>query len=160
MNLHPPLELFYQAFHNRDASSMNALYDAEAVFRDPVFGQLNSDEAKAMWRMLLGNAGEDFQVEFKILRESENEGVVHWEARYILQSTGRKVHNRVRSHFQLHDGKILSQRDSFSFWRWSRQAFGPLGLFLGFTPVLQSKVRKEVRKRLELFIKKESLRNK
>jgi hypothetical protein len=41
--------------------------------------------------------------------------------------------------FRFDGGLIAEHRDSFSFYTWARQALGPLGLALGWTPILRGK---------------------
>ncbi|MEP7356378.1 MAG: nuclear transport factor 2 family protein, partial [Anaerolineales bacterium] len=67
-------------------------------------------------------------------------------------STGRKVLNIIDAEFQFQAGRIVAHRDRFSFWRWSRQALGPTGLLLGWTPLVHNKVRAIARARLDKFI--------
>ena len=47
----------------------------------------------------------------------------------------------MRAAFRFRDGLIADHVDAFDFWRWARQALGPSGLLLGWTPMLRSKVR-------------------
>ena len=42
--------------------------------------------------------------------------------------------------------------DTFPFWTWSRQAFGTLGLLLGWTPILKAAVRRKGRADLAKFM--------
>ncbi len=137
----PVLDAFYQAFARRDAQAMGALYHPQARFGDPVFPALDAAQVRAMWRMLLQRGG-DLDLRFRVLHEDERSGQVLWEARYTFTSTGRRVHNRIRSSFTFRDGLILTQHDRFPFWRWSRQALGPAGLLLGWTPLLRDRVRR------------------
>ena len=75
-----------------------------------------------------------------------------WVARYTFGQTGRPVVNDVRSLFQFDEaGLIADQHDDFDFWRWSRQALGPVGLLVGWTPVLQHSVRDKARAGLAAF---------
>lgn len=134
------LHAFYTAFAQRDAAVMGALYHPEARFSDPVFPDLDALHVRAMWRMLV-EQGHDLCISFKVLHEDERKGHVRWEAFYTFSRTGRKVHNSIDSRFTFRDGLILTQRDSFSFWRWSRQALGWKGSLLGWTPVVRDKVR-------------------
>ncbi len=131
---------FYSALRSRDPVAMGSCYHPEARFQDPVFPDLDAEEVRAMWTMLL-KGGTDLKFDFDVLEEHEGGGRVRWDAYYTFSSTGRKVHNRALSQFQFKDGKILWQTDSFSFWRWSRQALGPLGWLLGWTPLLRDRVR-------------------
>ena len=58
------------------------------------------------------------------------------------------MRNDVRAAFRFRDGLIAEHDDRFSFWAWSRQALGPPGLLLGWTPLLRSKVGAQARKGL------------
>jgi hypothetical protein len=61
----------------------------------------------------------------------------------------------VRSTFRFADGAIAEQVDSFGFHRWARQALGPPGLLLGWTPMLRSTVRRRAREALDEFMAEE-----
>ena len=50
------------------------------------------------------------------------------------------------------EGLIATQRDRFDFWAWSRQALGPPGLLLGWTPMLKTKVRAGAAKNLAAYM--------
>ena len=78
-------------------------------------------------------------------------GVAHWDARYSFSATGRKVLNRIDASFRFRDGLIVHHVDRFSFYRWSRQALGPVGLLLGWTPLVRNKVRAQAAKGLAEF---------
>jgi uncharacterized protein len=151
---HPNDELiqrFYAAFAKHDGDAMAACYTPDAHFSDPVFTDLRGAEPGAMWRMLTGRA-EDLEVEL-VEHEAEDErGSAHWLADYTFSSTGRKVHNDVRAEFRFQDGLIAEHRDSFSFYAWSRQALGPAGLALGWTPLIHGKVKRQARAGLEEFL--------
>ncbi len=100
-----------------------------------------------MWRMLLGG-GTAVQVRFEVLEEDGTVGVVRWEAEYRFGAGGRLVRNRVYSVFELREGLIYRQRDSFVFWRWAAQALGWKGLLLGWLPLVRNKVRATAAARL------------
>jgi hypothetical protein len=63
------------------------------------------------------------------------------------------VHNDVKARFRFAEGLIAEHDDSFSFHAWSRQALGPAGLLLGWTPLVQGKVRKQARAGLDEFMR-------
>lgn len=139
---------FYEAFDRGDGDSMAAMYHPDGRFRDPAFGELSGADAGRMWRMLTSRGG-DLSV---ALEDVGAEGSsAHWIARYTFTQTGRKVVNDVRARFEWRDGLITVHEDSFSFWTWSRQALGPMGLLLGWTPIVQGKVRKEALSQLAAF---------
>lgn len=104
-----------------------------------------------MWHMLC-EGGKDLAVTFSDVEADEATGRAHWEARYTFSTTGRKVHNIIDAWFRFKDGLIIEHRDHFDFWRWSRMALGPTGLLLGWTPLVQNRVRRTARGRLEKFI--------
>ena len=144
---------FYAAFDQRDGDRMAAFYAPDAHFSDPVFTDLNGDEPGAMWRMLTGRA-DDLRVELLDHGADGDTGSARWRARYTFTQTGRPVVNDVRATFRFRDGLIAEHRDEFGFHRWSRQALGPTGLLLGWTPVLRSATRKRARAGLDEFMAK------
>jgi ketosteroid isomerase-like protein len=150
---HPNEELldrFYGAFTNLDAETMAACYAPTVSFSDPVFPDLRGDEAGDMWRMLTARA-RDFRVELPERSADDTTGTAHWIAHYTFAQTGRPVVNDVHATFRFQDGLIVEHRDSFDFHRWARQALGPVGLLLGWTPFLRAKVQAQARAGLESF---------
>ncbi|MCQ4163647.1 nuclear transport factor 2 family protein [Tahibacter harae] len=143
------IETFYQAFQRRDGAAMAACYAPDANFRDPVF-ELRGADVGRMWRMLC-ERGKDLRVEYNAVQANGDRGSANWQAWYSFSKTGRPVHNLIHAEFEFRDGRIARHVDSFDFWRWSRQALGPAGLLLGWTPLLRNKVRAEARRGLEKF---------
>jgi len=143
---------FYDAFARLDADGMVACYADDVVFTDPVFPRLRGDEAKAMWRMLCGRARE-LVVTCSDVRADDSHGEAQWEATYLFTQTGRKVHNVVRARFELHEGRIVRHVDDFDLWRWTRMALGPTGLLLGWSPLVQNKVRGQAAASLDKFVR-------
>lgn len=151
---HPNEELldrFYSAFADRDAEAMGACYADDVRFTDPVFEGLEGDAARGMWRMLC-ERGADLRVEHSGVRADDETGEAHWEAWYTFSATGRKVHNVIDARFRFRDGAIVEHVDTFDFHRWSRQALGMPGLLLGWSSLLQNKVRGTAGEQLEKFL--------
>lgn len=144
------IETFYAAFQQRDYAAMNACYHQDVHFSDPVFVDLHGNQARAMWHMLC-ERGQDLQVTFNQVQANGMAGSAYWEATYTF-STGRKVHNIIDAAFTFQDGLIIGHRDSFDLWRWTRMALGPVGLFLGWAPLVQNKVRATAVHGLNQFI--------
>ena len=144
------IDRFYGAFAQRDGAAMAACYAPDATFTDPVFGTLDGEAAGAMWRMLTGRA-EDLRIEVSERSAEGDRGSARWIASYTFSQTGRPVVNDVRAEFRFAGGLIAEHTDRFSFWRWSRQALGPPGLALGWTPLLRAKVAGQARKGLADF---------
>jgi ketosteroid isomerase-like protein len=148
---HPNAELlqrFYSAFDARDGATMAACYTPDAHFRDPVFEDLHGPDPGRMWIMLTGRA-RDLRVELVEHEADDERGTARWLADYTFATTGRKVHNDVRATFAFRDNLIADHRDEFSFHGWARQALGPVGLLLGWTPPLQARVRAQARAGLD-----------
>lgn len=148
------IERFYAAFAERDGAAMAACYAPQVRFSDPVFTDLRGPEAGAMWRMLTGQA-RDLRVELLEHEADGERGSARWRAHYTFTQTGRAVVNDVRASFRFGDGLIVEHRDEFDFHRWSRQALGPAGLVLGWTPLLRSTVRRRARASLDEFLERE-----
>ena len=145
------IELFYGAFGELDGERMAACYAPVASFSDPVFGALDAREAGGMWRMLAGQAV-DLRIEL-LDHDAEGErGSAHWRAHYTFSQTGRPVINDIHASFRFADGLIVEHVDDFDFYRWARQALGPRGLLLGWTPLVRSAVRRRARASLEQFL--------
>jgi ketosteroid isomerase-like protein len=144
------VDRFYAAFAERDGETMAACYAPSATFTDPVFGTLDARDAGDMWRMLTGRAP-DLRVEVPSRSVDGDRGSARWIARYTFSASGRSVVNDVQASFAFADGLIAEHIDRFSFWHWSRQALGPAGLALGWTPVLRAKVRGQALGSLRAF---------
>ncbi len=59
--------------------------------------------------------------------------------------------NRIAAMFAFRDGRIARHYDRFSFWRWSAQALGPLGRFLGWFAPVKWMVRRKAARGLDRF---------
>lgn len=144
------IERFYEAFDRCDGDTMAACYQPDATFRDPVFGTLTGEEAGRMWQMLTGRA-RDLKVELVEHDADETSGSARWRAHYEFAATGRPVINDVRATFRFRDGLIAEHVDGFSFYGWARQALGPTGLAIGWSPPGRGIVRRRARAELQKF---------
>jgi ketosteroid isomerase-like protein len=144
------LHRFYEALQRRDADGMARCYAADARFSDPVFPDLKGAQVGRMWRMLLAG-GRELSLTYGAIHADDQAGSARAEAHYAFSKTGRKVHNILAATFRFRDGLIVEHNDSFSFWRWSRQALGPTGLLLGWTPLVKKTVRRQAAERLAAF---------
>lgn len=144
---------FYESFAKRDAAGMTAAYADDVRFSDPVFPSLAGDRAKGMWEMLCAR-GKDLEITFRDVKASNGEGSAHWEATYTFGPTGRKVHNVVEATFTFKDGKIATHVDRFDLWRWSGMALGAPGKLLGWSGLVQGKIRKMAAQGLDEWMAK------
>jgi hypothetical protein len=68
------------------------------------------------------------------------------------------VHNRIDAEFEFRDGLIIRHRDRFAFWHWATQALGLTGRLLGWTTLVQDRVRAQAAQGLDAFIEHTTLR--
>jgi len=132
---------------------MGACYHPGVIFFDPVFGQLQGEAVTAMWHMLCARA-RDLEITFTNVQADDATGRARWEARYCFSKTGRPVHNLIQAAFLFREGRIIRHTDTFNFWHWARMALGPVGVLLGWTPILQHAIRKEALRNLQEFMQK------
>ncbi len=152
------IQEFYSAFAQLDSERMAACYAHEASFEDEVFWLKGKTEIMGMWGMLcdaVKSKGRDaWMLEFSKIEASGKNGCAHWEPTYRFTATGRMVHNVIDAEFTFDDrGKILTHRDRFDFWRWSRQALGAPGFLLGWSPLLRRKVRDQANAGLRKYLR-------
>lgn len=147
---------FYAAFQRKDWRTMAACYHAEARFSDPVFPELRGAAVGTMWQMLL-TAGKDLRMEFDAPITEGEVVTCRWRAFYTFSKTGRPVENHIRATLRFRDGKIFAHTDHFDLWKWSRMALGPTGWLLGWSSLVQGKVRALAKKSLEQFAASSSL---
>ncbi len=117
------------------------LYAKDAFFTDDVFNLSCSDSIVLMWQYL-AFIFTDLHIKVVRIIETQDGAVVDWESFYQLR--GKKIHNKLRSHFIIENGRILRQTDQFSFYRIARQTSGLKGWLLGWLP----SVKKTMQNRL------------
>lgn len=152
--MHPNAELisnFYAAFAAGDHLTMEGSYSDQATFGDPVFPHLDAELVRAMWRMFC-TSGNDITVTFTDIVADDTTGSAHWDAVYAFPKTGRAVHNHIDARFTFAGGLITTHRDTFDLYAWTRMALGPIGMLLGWTPMIQGQVRKQARSQLNRFM--------
>lgn len=147
------IERFYTSFQARDAAGMTGCYSPHIVFTDPVFGRLEGAKAVAMWQMLCGRA-KDLEIVFGQVRADDRTGSAYWQARYSFGKSNRLVHNVIRAQFEFENGLVVKHTDTFDLWRWARMALGPVGIILGWTPMVQAAIHKDARRGLDEFMVK------
>ncbi len=142
---------FYTAFAKLDSAAMVECYHNDIEFKDPAFGTLKGERAKAMWTMLCKSA-KDLKIEFSKVESSETEGSAHWDASYIFSKTGRPVLNKIDAKFEFRDGKIIKHIDTFSLHTWAKQAMGIQGFLLGGTSFFKKKLHQQTNRLLDKFM--------
>jgi ketosteroid isomerase-like protein len=140
----------YEALGRGDGEAMAACYAPKATFRDPAFGDLKGEEVGDMWRMLTGRS-RDLKVELAEHDAGEDTGTARWIARYTFTPTKRRVVNEGKAQFRFEGGLIIEHVDRFSFYKWARQALGPVGGLFGWSPPLAMGIRFRARKDLARF---------
>jgi hypothetical protein len=151
------IEDFYAAFARLDADAMEVCYSENAAFDDEVFSLRGKREIAGMWRMLCevtrARGADVWKLAYSDVRADAHRGQAHWDAHYRFSATGRIVDNSIDARFEFDpQGRIARHRDSFDFWRWSRQALGAPGVLLGWTPIVRNKVRGQAAANLRKFM--------
>lgn len=132
---------------------MQAYYADDAVFTDAVFQNLDANQVRMMWEMLI-RRGNDLELTFSNVNANDATGSAAWTATYTFSQTKRRVVNQVEARFAFKNGKIIRHTDHFDFYKWSKQALGLSGLLLGWTGFLQKKVQQTALKSLTNYMKK------
>jgi hypothetical protein len=143
----PRIERWYRALAHRDAAGLAACDHAVARRSDPAFPNRSGDR-RDVGRAVRAGAG------FRGVQAEGDRGETHWEARYRYARTGRMGHKLIDAEFRFQDGLIIEHRDRFSFRRWARQAVGPAGGVLGWTPYGRGKVQAEAAQGLAMWKEK------
>lgn len=146
------IEKFYTSFSNTDIRGMLNCYHDDITFTDPAFGTLQGDRAKAMWQMLLSKSNGETQITFNSIKTKKNTGSVNWKAVYTYGPKKRNVINNITANFTFLDGKIIEHIDTFSLWKWSKQALGTSGYLLGWSSFFKSKIQNKTNNLLDKFI--------
>ncbi|MBL8384563.1 MAG: nuclear transport factor 2 family protein [Burkholderiales bacterium] len=143
----------YDAFARLDADAMAACYAEDARFDDEAFSLAGRAQIGGMWRMLIDAINTRGRDVWRLEVSEVTDRSAHWEPRYRFGATGRIVHNVIDASFTFDAAdRILTQRDRFDFWRWSRQALGPAGVALGWTPFLRAQVRRRAAASLAAYL--------
>jgi ketosteroid isomerase-like protein len=135
------IQQFYQAFSQGDAEGMVKHYSNDIKFKDPAFGELQGDDVKNMWRMLIRNGKGEIRIIFTDVEANKKTGSANWTAKYVFSRTGRTVVNKIAARFEFQNGKIVRHTDDFDIWEWSKQALGLKGHLLGWTSFMKNKIR-------------------
>ena len=147
---------FYQAFANGDAEGMVSCYHNDIQFQDPAFGVLIGEDAKNMWRMLIGRNKGNIHITFSNVTANEKTGSANWVAEYVFSQTNRKVINVISAQFEFADGKIIKHTDSFDIYKWTKQALGIKGYLLGWTAFMRNQIQKQSGTLLKKYTEKKS----
>ncbi|MCC9065221.1 nuclear transport factor 2 family protein [Flavobacterium piscisymbiosum] len=142
---------FYTAFANADAKTMSECYHPKIHFIDPAFGLLKEDQVSKMWEMLILKSKGNIKIEFSDVKADHFTGSAIWKATYNFSKTNRKVINTIAAEFAFQDGLIIKHTDNFDVWKWSKQAFGPMGYLLGWTGFFQKKIQDQALLSLKKF---------
>jgi len=145
---------FYEAFGRRDAAAMLACYAPDVRFSDPVFPRLDAGGVGTMWRMLCAR-GNDLRVVASGIDADDARGRARWVATYTYSATGRSVLNEIDATFAFDEGRIVRHEDRFDLHAWAQQALGLRGLLFGWTPPMQTAIRRKAAQALAAWRAKE-----
>ena len=156
--MHPnetTISRFYAAFAELDADTMATCYAEDATFEDPAFTLRGRREVAGMWHMLCDatRGRQEWKLEVRDIHADANVGHAHWEVRYRFSMTKRRIYNIIEADFTFNpQGLIVSHKDHFDLWRWSRQALGMGGVVLGWTGYFKKQMRQQTRAALDKYL--------
>lgn len=142
------IEHLYESLRQRDSAAMGACYAPDATFTDPAFGTLRGDEIEGMWDMLTSSES-PLSIELSNVVADDDTGSANWVATYQFGPKKNPVVNSISAQYTFTNGLIQTHVDDFSFYAWARQALGPIGLFLGWTSLLQNQAKQQARAQLK-----------
>ena len=148
------IEEFYSGFAAANSATMSSCYHPEVVFKDPVFGVLEGDDARDMWEMLIEKSHGLLDIKFSNVISDGKTGSADWTADYMFSSTNRHVRNVIHAEFEFKDGLIYRHVDTFDLYTWSKQALGLKGTLLGWTPYFRTKIQQQALQSLRSFQRK------
>lgn len=148
------IEEFYSGFAAANSTTMSSCYHPEVVFKDPVFGILEGDDARDMWEMLIEKSNGLLDIKFSNVISDGKTGSADWIADYKFSSTNRHVRNVIHAEFEFKDGLIFRHVDSFDLYAWAKQALGLKGLLFGWTPFFKRKIQQQALSSLRSFQRK------
>lgn len=151
------IEEFYAAFASQNTNTMASCYHKDIKFQDPVFENLEGKNVMDMWKMLIERSKGNMEIKFLEIEANNVSGSAKWIAIYHFSITNRKVVNIIQANFEFKDGLIINHVDHFNIWKWSKQAFGLKGLFLGWTSFMQKKIQAQAKLSLSNYQKKHIL---
>ncbi len=145
---------FYTAFATLNVTAMCECYHKNIQFQYPIFGVLKETDVCHMWKMLIEKSEGNIKIEFKDIKANSFTGLAQWTATYNFSKTNRIVVNVINTQFQFQDGLISRHTDLFDIWKWSKQALGFKGLFLGWTGFMHRKIQKKAAVSLKNYIER------
>lgn len=148
------IEEFYSGFASANSITMCSCYHPEIVFKDPVFGILEGDDARDMWEMLIAKSHGLLDIKFSNVISDGKTGSADWIAEYMFSSTKRHVRNLIHAEFEFKDGLIYRHVDTFDMYSWSKQALGLKGVLFGWTPFFKNRIQHQALESLRSFQRK------
>lgn len=153
------LRQFYAHFERGEAAACIALLHPQARFTDHLIQARQGAELRALLGMLCHTRpGVPLDRRFAVSRvelTGPTTATVHWTADYTFAPTGRRLHNVITTPFEFEgpapEARIVAYEDQFDLPLWHRQAFGPIGVLLGHTPLLTALVRRAIDGRLRRY---------
>ena len=130
---------------------MQQCYADDATFSDPVFRNLDANQVRAMWEMLLIK-NESLTIKYHDVQGAGDIVSARWRADYLCSATGRSVANTITAEFMIENGSISQHKDRFYFYEWIRQALGLKGVLLGWTPFVKGKIQRSAMATLQNYI--------
>ncbi|KAJ7042164.1 hypothetical protein C8F04DRAFT_1229920 [Mycena alexandri] len=119
---------FLTAYSNMDYDSLAALTSDDFSFSDAAYPLIEGDVARGMYRWFIHDKE---KTQMKVIIHDvqpsptdANTAIASFTDDYLFN--GNHVINNITSTMVVTDGKLLSEKDSYSFAAWAEQALGPV----------------------------------
>ena len=132
---------YYSAFRKLNADAMINCYSNSIIYKDPLFGILQSEDVFIKTKMLC-DILRNSEFKLKLISNSKIEDVivVHWEADLLFGKKKREIICQIKSEFIVERETITSHTDDFSINNLAVQATGLKGSIVGSTSFFKRKL--------------------
>lgn len=142
---------FLDGIRRADVAVIASCYTADAVYSDPMFGDLPPGQAHLFWAFLLAHTHR-FALSYVI----DDVGLVSARASsaviYELLSTARPVEMRLQSSLFFRDDLIVRHDDEFDPASWRQIEPGPVACMIAQFPSWRSRLCHETNLRMRHYI--------
>jgi hypothetical protein len=133
------LKNYVKALIKKESHALADCYSEEANFFDPIFDNLDKENLVKYWELRF-TTYKDLKILVLASELYEHSASIKWFISY--KQKNKKIRYSMVSILEIRNGKIIKQFDHFHFWKMAMQAYGFMGFFLGWTKLMNARVKK------------------
>lgn len=137
-------ERLFSALQRREPEAIAACYEANAIFRAPILGDVLAHNLGPLWRAVFSSTREN-ALAYTIVDVGLISARVEGVASYVLVFSDRAVTTKFVATLRIRDLRIVYHEDNFDPWLWAQMAYGTRGLALGWSKAWQRRMRGQIR---------------